>query len=294
MLLALTRAVPRSIDCCELTHLARTPIDYARAVEEHERYEAALMDLGCRVERLPDTPDQPDSVFVEDTAVVFDDLAVIARPGAPSRRGEVATAIAALSRYRRLAFIQAPGTLDGGDVLVAPGSVFVGDTPRTNAEGARQLAAFVSPLGYEVVRVPVRKCLHLKSAVSSLPSAGFPSEGLPSEGLLSKVGHRASGIEGRSVASASRPKLLINRNWIDATRFAGFDLIDVDPFEPAAANVLAIGDRVMCADEFPRTRAKIDGFGFVTLSVPAGELAKAEGGLTCGSLVFPTFDIRPA
>ena len=278
MLLALTRAVPRSIDSCELTHLARTPIDYARAVEEHEQYEAALTDLGCRVERLPDAPDQPDSVFVEDTAVVFDDLGVIARPGAVSRRGEVATAIAALSRYRRLAFIQAPGTLDGGDVLVVPGRVFVGDTARTNAEGARQLAALVSPLGYDVVRVPVTKCLHLKSAVSSLPQ---------------ERGGDGNATNERSIAPF-RGNLLINRDWIDAGAFAGFGLIDVDPGEPAAANVLAIGDRVLCADEFPRTREKIAARGFVTLSVPAGELAKAEGGLTCGSLVFPIFNTRPA
>jgi dimethylargininase len=259
MLLALTRAVPRSIDRCELTHLDRIPIDYQRAVDEHERYEAALKELGCRVERLPDAPDQPDSVFVEDTAVVFDDLAVITRPGALSRRGEVAATVAALSRHRPLAFIQAPGTLDGGDVLVTDSRVFVGDTPRSNAEGARQLADFVSPLGYDVVRVPVTKCLHLKSAVSALPG-----------------------------------RLLINRDWIDATPFAQFDLIDVDPEEPAAANVLAIGDRVLCADEFPRTRSRVEAGGFVTLSIPAAELAKAEGGLTCGSLVFCTFDTRPA
>jgi dimethylargininase len=288
---AITRSVPRSIDRCELTHLDRTPIDYARAVEEHERYEAALGEMGCRVERLPDAPDQPDSVFVEDTAVVFDDLAVIARPGAASRRGEVAATVAALERHRRLAFIQAPGTLDGGDVLVTdsgggdpctpPGSlhyarasslaalrsrgtVFVGDTPRTNAEGARQLAACVSPLGYALVRVPVTKCLHLKSAVSLL---------------------RAPRVGG--------PALLINRDWIDASHFEGCELIDVDPSEPAAANVLAVGDRVLCADEFPRTRARVEAKGFVTLSVPAGELAKAEGGLTCGSLIL-TFNTRPA
>jgi dimethylargininase len=259
MLLALTRAVPRSIDRCELTHLDRTPIDYGRAVDEHERYEAALKEMGCRVERLPDAPDQPDSVFVEDTAVVLDNLAVITRPGAVSRRGEVAATVAALSRHRPLAFIQAPGTLDGGDVLVTAGTVFVGDTPRSNAEGARQLAGFVSPLGYEVVRVPVTKCLHLKSAVSALPGP-----------------------------------LLINRDWIDATPFEGFDVIDVDPTEPAAANVLAIGDRVLCADECPRTRSRVETGGFVTLSIPAAELAKAEGGLTCGSLVFCTFDTRPA
>jgi dimethylargininase len=262
VLLALTRAVPRSIDLCELTHLDRTPIDYARAVEEHERYEAALAEMGCHVERLPDAPDQPDSVFVEDTAVVFDDLAVIARPGAASRRGEVAATVTALSRHRRLVFIQAPGTLDGGDVLVVPGRVFVGGTPRTNIEGARQLAEFVSPLGYEVVRVAVTQCLHLKSAVTSLEPG-------------------------------TQRTLLINRDWIAAEPFAGFDLIDVDPSEPAAANVLAIGERVLCADEFPLTRARVQAHGFVTLSVPAAELAKAEGGLTCGSLVLSTFNTRP-
>jgi dimethylargininase len=265
MLMALTRPVPRSIDRCELTHLARTPIDYLRAVEEHERYEAALREMGCRVERLPEAPDQPDSVFVEDTAVVFDDLAVIARPGAASRRGEVAATVAALSRHRRLAFIQAPGTLDGGDVLVTAGRVFVGDTPRSNADGARQLAELVSPLGYDLVRVPVTKCLHLKSAVSALPPEG-----------------------------GSRLTVLINRDWIDAEPFAGFQLIDVDRSEPGAANVLAAADRVLCADECPRTRERVEASGFVTLSVPAGELAKAEGGLTCGSLVLSIFNTRPA
>jgi dimethylargininase len=252
MVIALTRAVPPSIDRCELTHLERTPIDYTRAVEEHDCYEGALRALGCRVERLPDSPEMPDSVFVEDTAVVFDDLAVIARPGAVSRRGEVAATIASLGRYRRLEFIRSPGTLDGGDVLVTPRRVFVGDTPRTNLDGARQLAGFIAPLGFELVRVPVTKCLHLKSAVSSLPAGS----------------------------------LLINPDWVDASYFGALDLVDVDSREAGAANVLAVGDRVLCAAEFPRTRALLEARGFITASVPAGELAKAEGGITCGSLVF--------
>lgn len=282
MLIALTRAVPAAINQCELTHVARTPIDYGRAVYEHDRYEAALRALGCLVERLPDAPDMPDSVFVEDTAIVFDGLAVIARPGAASRRGEVASAIEVLRRHRPLAFIQAPGTLDGGDVLVvmsdggvrSQGTVFVGDTPRTNADGARQLAHLVAPLGLDVVRVPVTSCLHLKSAVTSLPPQGGSDES-------------------DSAAGGVRRKLLINRDWIGASSFDGFELIDVDPTEPAAANVLTIGERVLCADEHPRTRARLDARGFVTCSVPAGELAKAEGGLTCGSLVFAAFASRP-
>src|SRR3954468_17652518 len=177
MIVALTRAVPRSIERCELTHLQREPIDYARAVREHAAYEACLERLGCRVVRLPDLPDQPDSVFVEDTAVVVEGLAVIARPGAESRRGEVASTASALPAHRPLACIEPPGTLDGGDVLVTPGVVFAGISGRTNDDGARQLAAFLAPHGYRVVPVAVTGCLHLKSAVTALPAAEVPPEG---------------------------------------------------------------------------------------------------------------------
>jgi len=258
MLLALTRAVPRSIERCELTHLERTPIDYARAVEQHAAYEAMLVRAGCTVQRLPAAPDLPDSVFVEDTAVVFDDIAVIARPGAESRRPEVEAMVAALRPLRRLAFIQAPGTLDGGDVLVTPGKVFVGISGRTNADGARQLATHIAPFGFGVIPIQVEGCLHLKSAVTL-------SRWLP------PLGGRAT--------------LVINTAWIDPTPFQNFDLIEVDPSEPAAANVLCVNDIVICAEEHPRTRQRLAASGFVTLAVPAGELAKAEGGVTCCSVL---------
>ena len=261
-MLALTRSVPASIARCELTHLAREPIDYARAVQQHEQYEQALVRAGCRVQRLPDAPDMPDSVFVEDTAVVFDDVAVIARPGAASRRGELAGMVDALTPHRRMAVIQPPGTLDGGDVLVTPGRVFVGISGRTNAEGARQLASHIAASGYEVIAVPVTGCLHLKSAVTLVvpPKGGNYRDG-----------------EG--------PTLLINRDWIDASHFDGFELIDVDPAEPAAANVLSIGEHVICALDHPRTRRRLEAAGVVTLPVPADELAKAEGGVTCCSVL---------
>src|SRR5436190_2572431 len=192
MLLAITRAVPPSIQRCELTHLQREPIDYARAVAEHEEYEEALRSLGCRVERLPDAPERPDSVFVEDAAVVFDRIAVIARPGAASRRPEVDAVAAALAPHRPLAFIVAPGSLDGGDVLVTPGKVFVGISGRTNEDGVRQLAAILGPRGFEVVGVPVTGCLHLKSAATAcfLPPNRDEREG------------------GRTV-------LIVNPDWID-------------------------------------------------------------------------------
>ena len=259
MLLALTRRIPASIDRCELTHLERTPIDYARAVAQHEAYEEALRRVGCRVQRLPDAPDFPDSVFVEDTAVVFDDLAVIARPGAAPRRGEVDAMVAALRPYRRLAFIEAPGTLDGGDVLVTPGRVFVGISGRTNADGARQLAAHLAPLGFEAITVPVEGCLHLKSAVTAVSLRPEGGSYLP---------------------------LLINPSWIDPGHFAGFELIEVDPSEPVAANVLGLNGSVICAAEHPRTGARLEARGFAVLAVPAGELAKAEGGLTCCSVIL--------
>jgi dimethylargininase len=263
MLLALTRAVPSSIDRCELTHLQREPIDYARAVEQHAAYEAMLVGAGCTVQRLPAAPDLPDSVFVEDAAVVFDDIAVIARPGAASRRPEVEAMVEALRPLRRLAFIQPPGTLDGGDVLVTPGKVFVGISGRTNADGARQLASHIGPFGFEVIPIPVEGCLHLKSAVTVL--ANLPPKG------------------------GSCQPLLINPLWIDGELFRGFDLVEVDPSEPAAANVLCVNDLVICAEEHPRTRQRLEARGFVTRSVPAAELAKAEGGVTCCSVLVPVY-----
>lgn len=256
MLLALTRPVPASIDRCELTHLAREPIDHARAVGEHEIYEETLRRLGCRVHRLPELPDHPDSVFVEDTAVVFDRIAVIARPGAPSRRGEAASTAQALAAHRPLAYIQPPGTLDGGDVIVTPGLVFVGISGRSNPDGARQLATILAPFSIRVVPVPVAGCLHLKSAAVWIPRGG------------------------REAA------ILLNPSWVDAGPFAGFERIEVDPGEPEAANVLALNGRAICAESHAATRRRLEAHGIATVTVPAGELAKAEGGVTCCSLIL--------
>jgi dimethylargininase len=295
MFLAFTRSVPASIQHCELTHLAREPIDYARAVAEHDEYEAALARLGCRVQRLPDAPELPDSVFVEDTAVVFDALAVIARPGAASRRPEVDVMAAALAPYRRLAFIEPPGTLDGGDVLVAPGRMFVGVSGRTNADGARQFAIHAAPLGYETIAVPVTGCLHLKSAVTLAflpPDQPPPRLRRSAEALRARAEAgsyretRESSLAPSGAARRSSPLLLINPDWVDVKYFDGFDLIEVDPSEPAAANVLRIGDHLICAAEHPRTRKRLDARGLQTVTVPAGELAKAEGGVTCCSVLL--------
>ena len=171
MLIALTRAVPPSIAQCELTHLEPQPIDYARAVTEHAAYEDALRRAGCQVERLPDLPGNPDSVFVEDTAVVFDGVAVMARPGALSRRGEVESTARALERYRPLARIQPPATLDGGDVLVTPGLVFVGVSGRTNADGARQLATILAAHGIRAPGPVHPDCPPVRHRATRLPES---------------------------------------------------------------------------------------------------------------------------
>lgn len=249
--LALVRPVSDSLGRCELTHLARAPIDVARARSQHERYVELLSELGCSVEWLPAAPDMPDAVFVEDTAVVVDELAVVARPGAASRRGETEAVAAALARWRPLAFIEAPGTLDGGDVLRVGRRVFVGRTERTNAAGRDQLRALLAPHGYTVEAVTVTGCLHLKSAATEV----------------------ADGT------------LLVNRAWLDAAPFAGLELLDADPAEPSAANALRVGETVVLAEAFPRTRRRLEAHGLTVRTVPADELAKAEGGVTCCSIV---------
>lgn len=249
MLLALTRSVPSSIVDCELTHLAREPIDVARATKQHRAYEKALASLGYEVRHLPDEPDLPDSVFVEDTAVVVDELAVITRPGAPSRRPETFSVAQALRAYRQLAFIDDPGTLDGGDVLRIGKRLFAGRSERTNDAGIAQLRAHLAQFGYSVDAMSMRDCLHLKTAVTAV----------------------------------SDSIVLVNPSWID---FPGFDHIEVDPAEPFAANALLTPNGVLMPSAFPRTIARVRERGIEVKTVDASELAKAEGGVTCCSLLL--------
>ncbi|HEY0021783.1 MAG TPA: arginine deiminase family protein [Longimicrobium sp.] len=253
MLIALTQAVPPSIVHCELTHLEREPIDLARAMEQHRRYEEALVELGCSLQRLPPAPELPDSVFVEDTAVVLPELAIVARPGAESRRAEVASVAEALRPYRRLAFIEAPGTLDGGDVLVLGSRIWVGLSERTNADGIRQLERIVSGFGYELRSVTLTGCLHLKTAVT-------------------QIGERT---------------VLLNPAWIDAAMFEGLDRVEVHPDEPFAANALRVGQVLLYPAAFPQTRERLEERGFTVRTIEADELAKAEAGLTCCSVLVP-------
>ena len=252
MRIALTREVSDAIVACELTHLDRVVIDVDLARRQHAVYETALGTLGCQVMRLPPEPAMPDSVFVEDVAVVLDELAVVTRPGATSRRGETDSVAAALEPHRPLFTIEPPGTIEGGDVLRVGRTLFVGVSTRTNRSGLEQLRRIVSPFDYWVEPVEVAGALHLKSAITC-------------------VGERT---------------LLINRSWVDAFAFGDYDLIDVDPAEPFSANALWVGGSVIYPEQCPCTRALLESRGVQIVPVNVSELAKAEGGVTCCSVIF--------
>jgi dimethylargininase len=250
--LAFTRDVSPTIVQCELTHLARSPIDVATAQAQHSAYEALLRALGCDVRRVAPAPAHPDAVFIEDTAVVFDEVAVITRPGAASRRAETAEVEAALREVRPVVRIEAPGTLDGGDVLTVGHKVFVGRTGRTNDEGIAQLRAMLAPHRYDVRGVDVTGCLHQKTAVTSVDDA----------------------------------TVLLNPAWVNRADFADFRVVEVDADEPMGANVLRIGDHLVYGASYPATQARLERLGYRVHAVDASELAKAEGAVTCCSLIL--------
>jgi dimethylargininase len=255
MPLAFTRAVsPRIVDCA-LTHLDRQEIDAARAVEQHAAYEQALKDAGFTVHRLEDLADDPDAVFVEDTAILLGGHAVITRPGAASRRDEADSTARGLAPFFTVHRVEA-GNLDGGDVLKIGRKLYVGQSNRTDAEGTQALAAIAAPLGYDVVPVEIGQCLHLKTAVTY---AGLDGEG--------------------------RPTLLANTQWIDRALFAGFRVLGVADDEPFAANVVLAGDRLLMAAGSPKTAAALRDAGFTIIELDVSELQKAEAGGTCMSLI---------
>jgi dimethylargininase len=252
VLIALVREVSPVIDRCELTHLVREPLDPARATVEHHDYTRTLAALGCDVQWVPAAPALPDGVFVEDTAVVLNEVAVLTRPGAPSRRPETESMAGALAQFRRVVAIEEPGTLDGGDVLRVGRVLYVGRSARTNANGIAQLARHLSPYGYQVRPLETSGCLHLKSAVTEI----------------------ADGT------------LLVNPAWVNRPDFGDLSVIEVDSSEPQAANALRIGGAVVYPAAWERTRERLEQRGIRTIPVNVFELAKAEAGVTCCSVIF--------
>jgi dimethylargininase len=252
MIVALTREPARALDACELTYREREPIDAGVAARQHRGYREALEACGARVVTLPSLEEFPDSVFVEDTAVVLDEVAVLTRPGVGSRRGEVRLIEPEVARLRPVERVEPPATLEGGDVLRLGRTLYVGLSPRTNAEGADCLRRLAAPHGYEVVTVEPRGCLHLKTGCSPIDDE----------------------------------TVLVNPEWVDAAVFRGREVLAVDAAEPWAANVLSVAGAVCVSAAFPRTAAALAARGRDVRAVEVSEFAKAEGSLTCMSLLF--------
>ena len=251
-MIALLREVSPSLAACELSFLERAPIDVARAREQHSHYAAELTALGLSVEWLEPLPAAADGVFVEDTAVVLPEVAVITRPGVESRRGEVESVAVCLAGHRPLQRIVAPGCLEGGDVVRIGRSLYVGASDRTNAAGIGQLATALAPFGYRVTAVEMRDCLHLKSAATFIPP----------------------------------DLLLVNPAWVDPRLFDTRRLVAVDEAEAFAANTLTVAGVTLMSAAFPRTGERLSEAGISTRALDVSELQKAEAALTCMSLVL--------
>jgi dimethylargininase len=255
MAVAFTRPLSPRIAECELTHLERQPIRADLAQRQHAAYEEAIVRAGFELTRMPALENHPDSVFVEDTAILLGEHAIITRPGAASRRAEADSTAETLGEHFTVHRLKR-GRLDGGDVLRIGRTIYVGQSRRTDCAGVVALANAAAPLGFEVVPVPHEHCLHLKTGATY-------------------AGHDEAG----------RPTLLINPDWIDGSLFTGVALLPTHPDEAFAANALRVGERLLFPAAYPRTAERLRAVGFDVDELDVSELEKAEAGLTCMSLV---------
>ncbi len=231
--------------------------DYDRALEQHAHYIAALESLGVEVEVLPPDQNFPDSTFVEDTALLTPEAAIITRPGAPSRRGETKSIGEVLARYfRKIYVIEEPGTLEAGDVLQVESYFYIGISQRTNAPGAEQLIRILNNSGYSASTIPLRGLLHLKSGVAYL----------------------------------GNKYLVVAGELIHCPEFSDFHKIEIIPEESYAANCLAINGSILLAAGFPHTRQVLQKLGHPLLEIDVSEFRKIDGGLSCLSLRFQSIE----
>jgi dimethylargininase len=251
-MLALAHAPSPYMDQGQRTHVERVPIDYSLAVRQHAEYCRELQRLGAAVRILDANRDLPDSVFIEDTAVVLDEVALLASMGTKARRAELPGIEKELRKYREVHILEPPATVEGGDVLRVGRTLFVGLSSRTNAAGVDLLAATVKRYGYEVVPVPVHGCLHLKTACTALPDR----------------------------------TLLVNPDWIDVQALQGFEMLQVPTEEPWGANSISLNGHVLMAANHSQTAELIQARGLPVHQIDLSEFAKAEGGVTCLSILL--------
>ncbi len=252
MTIAVTRKISPRFNECEITHIERTPIDLDVARAQHAEYVKTLSSLGCQVIELTEEADLLDSVFVEDDAFILPEVAVITRPGADSRKPETETIATVLSPHRPLLHVKEPATVDGGDVLILGKNIYIGRSLRSNQQAVDQIQDLLKEYGYTVIGVEMHDCLHLKTA-------------------LTKVDNQT---------------VLINPNWVVTSHFRQFHWIEVDASEPFAANCLPVNGQIIYPTSFPKTAKKLVDHGCRIIPVQVDELAKAEGAVTCCSLIL--------
>lgn len=257
---AITREPASTLTQCELTYRERTPIDVALAKRQHAAYEDVLRSLGIEVLHLPPRDEWPDSVFIEDAALVLDEVAILTRPGAASRVNESAALADTLAAFRPVRRLTAPATLDGGDVVRLGRTLHVGRSTRSNDAGRAHLAAIVAPFGYTVNAVDMRNCLHLKTGCSAL----------------------------------RHDLVLADPDRIDTAALGDVNVLTVPRNERDAADVLVIDDTVLLPAGHPSTNALLQASGFRVIEIDLSEFARAEGGPTCLSLVFATSGSLPS
>lgn len=234
------------------TTVSTEPADYALMAKQHAAYLEALTAAGLEVIVLDPLPDYPDAHFVEDTAIVTPDVAVITNPGAPSRRGEEESIAAVLAEFRKIEHIQHPGTVDGGDVLQAGSRFFIGLSERTNKQGAEQLGRILQNYGYTSTLVPVGAGLHFKSSVNY--------------------------VGGNT--------LLVTKHFARNEHLSGYAKIVAESSEEYAANTLLVNEHLLMPTGFPRTRRQLEPLGFKIIEIETSEVRKMDGGLTCMSIRF--------
>lgn len=252
MTFALLNRPSTALSECTLTYISRNSIDFHRAMEQHMAYAKALEDLGVEVKILNLNKTMPDGVFIEDTAVVLDELAVITSMGTPDRRNELPEITAEVRKYRKAVEIPLPATIEGGDVLRIGRKIYIGETLRTNKDAISFFTQIVEPLSYQVVPVEVSGCLHLKTGITALDDETF----------------------------------LANPEWINLSPLKGCRIVEVPENESFGGNVLVVNGKVLMNAAYPRTIDLVASLGFNIMSVDISEFGKAEAGLTCMSLVF--------
>lgn len=251
-MIALTHLPSPALELGQRTHVNRLPVDFPKALQQHADYCRALRECGAEVRTLDANRHLADSAFVEDTAIVLDEIAIVATMGTACRRDELAAIEDELKKHRPTVRIQLPATIEGGDVLRIGRKLFAGLSRRTNAAGIDELRTIVRKFEYEVIPVPMRDCLHFKTGCSALPDG----------------------------------TLLVNEAWVAIESLQEFRLIPIPSAEPWGANVLSLGREVVMPAGHPATMELIREMGFPVRTVDLSEFAKAEGGVTCLSILL--------